>query len=209
MKIKKYHIIVLSLAILSLAGLGCQKADNTNQNVNNFGVNNNNNKNIAVNDLNANIANTNALAAAGSQTNANAANAQLAVAVSRGKSDVERIARFFTEFFGSFSTDSNYSNITGLKIYMTQNMQKWADDFVAEARKNKKGTAGYFGVTTKAISVKTDLFLEEQGKAEVTVSCQRREATGTSTNARIYYQDMTVSFLKEKGVWKVNEAKWK
>ena len=204
MKTKKYHIIVLSFAILSLAGLGCKKADNANQNINSAAVNN---KNIAINGSNANISNTNA--SIGGQENANTANPQQANAISRGKSDVEKIARFFTEFFGSFSTDSNYSNVTGLKIYMTQNMQKWADGFVADAKKNKSKEAGYFGVTTKTVSVKTDSFSEEQGKAEVIVSCQRREATGTSTNARIYYQDMSVSFLKEKGVWKVNEAKWK
>ena len=205
MKTKKYHIIVLSFAILSLAGLGCKKADNANQNINSAAADN---KNIAVSGSNANISNTNAVP--DGQTNANrSADAQQANAASRGKSDVEKIARFFTEFFGSFSTDSNYGNVTGLKIYMTQNMQKWADGFVADAKKNKNKEAGYFGVTTKAVSVKTDSFSEEQGKAEVTVSCQRREATGTSTNARIYYQDMTVSFLKEKGVWKVNEAKWK
>ena len=196
MKIKKMQLIVLLLAVLALAGLGCKKVDNANQNINSAAVNN---KNIAVNGSNTNISNT----------NANTANPQQANAASRGKSDVEKIARFFTEFFGSFSTDSNYGNVTGLKIYMTQNMQKWADGFTADAKKNKNKEAGYFGVTTKAVSVKTDSFSEEQGKAEVTVSCQRREATGTSTNARIYYQDMTVSFLKEKGVWKVNEARWK
>src|SRR3989304_1654366 len=204
MKIAKSQIIILLFISLALAGLGCKKADNANKNINSAAVNN---KNIAINGSNANISNTNA--STGGQENANTANPQQANAISRGKSDVEKIARFFTEFFGSFSTDSNYSNVTGLKIYMTQNMQKWADGFVADAKKNKSKEAGYFGVTTKAVSVKTDSFSEEQGKAEVTVSCQRREATGTSTNARIYYQDMTVSFLKEKGVWKVNEAKWK
>ncbi|TAN57599.1 hypothetical protein EPN15_03680 [Patescibacteria group bacterium] len=204
MKYKRVQFIALILAVIALAGLGCKKADNANININSaLG----DNKNIAVSGSNKNISNTNA--SIGGQANANTANPQQANAASRGKSDVEKIARFFTEFFGSFSTDSNYGNVTGLKIYMTQNMQKWADGFVADAKKNKNNAAGYFGVTTKAVSVKTDSFSEEQGKAEVTVSCQRREATGTSTNARIYYQDMTVSFLKEKGVWKVNEAKWK
>lgn len=204
MKTKKYHIFVLAFAILTLAGLGCKKADNANQNINSAAADN---KNVAINGSNATISDANV--SIGGQANANTANSQQANAASRGKSDVEKIARFFTEFFGSFSTDSNYSNVTGLKIYMTQNMQKWADSFVADAKKNKNNAAGYFGVTTKAVSVKTDSFSEEKGKAEVTVSCQRREATGTSTNARIYYQDMLISFVKEKGVWKVNEAKWK
>lgn len=204
MKTKKYHIIVLSFAILTLAGLGCKKADNINENINNAAAGN---KNGAVNISNANLSNTNVPIEG--QANLNTNNAQLAIAVSRGKNDVEKIARFFTEFFGSFSTDSNYTNVTGLKIYMTQNMQKWADSFVADAKKNKNNAAGYFGVTTKAVSVKTDSFSDETGKAEATVSCQRREATGTSTNARIYYQDMNLKFVKEKGVWKVDEARWR
>ena len=204
MKIKKIQFIALLLAVFALAGLGCKKTDNANQNINNAAIDN---KNVAVNGSNANISNINA-------SNRRPSKREYCKfpASNRGEPREKRcgkIARFFTEFFGSFSTDSNYGNVTGLKIYMTQSMQKWADSFVADAKKNKNNAAGYFGVTTKAVSVKTDSFSEEQGKAEVTVSCQRREATGTSTNARIYYQDITVSFVKEKGVWKVNEAKWK
>ncbi|MEK7130647.1 MAG: hypothetical protein AAB793_03265, partial [Patescibacteria group bacterium] len=143
MKIKKIQFIALLLAVFALAGLGCKKTDNANQNINNAAIDN---KNVAVNGSNANISNINA--SIGGQANANTANSQQAIAVSRGKSDVEKIARFFTEFFGSFSTDSNYGNVTGLKIYMTQSMQKWADSFVADAKKNKNNAAGYFGVTT-------------------------------------------------------------
>src|SRR3990170_4010238 len=133
MKIAKSQIIILLFISLALAGLGCKKADNANKNINSAAVNN---KNIAINGSNTNISNTNA--SIGGQENANTANPQQANAISRGKSDVEKIARFFTEFFGSFSTDSNYSNVTGLKIYMTQSMQKWADGFTADAKKNKK-----------------------------------------------------------------------
>lgn len=205
MKTRKHQIIALVLASIALFGLGCKKADNANKNVDNSAAGN---KNTAVN-----FSNTNSLPANSdnvSPGNVNSGSSiQPANTAGRGKSDVEKIARFFTEFFGSYSTDSNYGNVTGLKIYMTQNMQKWADTFVAEARKNKIPSGGYFGVTTKAVSVKTNSFSDEQGKAEVTVSCQRREATGTSTNARIYYQDMNLKFLKEKGMWKVDEAKWK
>ena len=118
MKIAKSQIIILLFISLALAGLGCKKADNANQNIDSAAVDN---KNIAVSGSNTNISNTNA--SIGGQENANTANPQQANATSRGKSDVEKIARFFTEFFGSFSTDSNYGNVTGLKIYMTQNMQ--------------------------------------------------------------------------------------
>lgn len=208
MQNKKIVIITLFFSVLALAGAGCAKSEllNNNGNGNNPELNVNN----AVNLFNANSAavpsNSNE-SAVNSGINANSGSQTVSEA--QIKSNVEKIARFFTEYFGSFSTDADYGNITGLKVYMTQSMQKWADGFVAEARKTKNPAGGYFGVTTKAVSVKTDSFSNEQGKAEVLVSTQRRESTGTSTNSRIYYQDMSVGFVKEKGVWKVNEAKWR
>ncbi len=205
-QIKKTQLIVLAFAVLLLAGLGCKQAENVNTNGSQAQTNQNTNGSISLPNTNTggNAGNSNVVV-----SNSNASGTVVQTnSEAKAKSDVEKIARFFTEYFGSYSTDSNFTNVTGLKIYMTQNMQKWADSFVQDAKKSQQNTTGYFGVTTKAVSLQTRTFSDSQGTAQVIVSTQRREATGTSTNARIYYQDMTVSFAKEKGVWKVNEAVW-
>jgi hypothetical protein len=125
------------------------------------------------------------------------------------KTDLSRMAAAFAERFGSYSNQSNFENILDLKNFMTNQMQAWADDFIAKSRAERPDTSIYWGVTTKALKTTILNFDETKGVAEILVSTQRREATGTTTNARIYYQDIAIKFVKENGVWKVDEAIWK
>ena len=63
-------------------------------------------------------------------------------------------------------------------------------------------------MTTKAVSGKVKQFDDDLGKAEITVSTQRRMSTGSMSNAVSYSQDITIKFIKESGVWKVDSAYW-
>ncbi len=125
------------------------------------------------------------------------------------KSDISRLASAFSERFGSYSNQANFENITDLKFFMTKRMQAWADDFIEKARAEKPDTSIYWGITTRALKTEIINFNENLGTAEIIVKNQRREAVGTTTNAKIYYQDLSLKFLKEDGVWKVDEAVWK
>ncbi|MFH1173242.1 MAG: hypothetical protein V1692_01800 [bacterium] len=137
---------------------------------------------------------------------------QTAPAVSstdKTKSTLARLASSFTERFGSYSNQSNYTNFEDLYDFMTSPMKSWAQTMVAELRdKNSTGNNLYFGLTTKSLSAKVTAFDETAGQAEILVKTQRREATGTTSNARIYYQDMVIKMVNENGVWKVDGAFW-
>lgn len=124
------------------------------------------------------------------------------------KSDISRLASAFSERFGSYSNQANFENITDLKVFMTKKMQAWADDFIEKARAEKTDTSIYWGITTRALKTEILNFDESLGKAEILVSTQRREAVGTTTNAKIYYQDISLKFQKEDGIWKVDGAVW-
>ncbi len=118
-----------------------------------------------------------------------------------------RMAAAFAERFGSFSNQSNYGNISDLKIFMSAKMRGWADDFV-EQQKEKQGDTGvYSGVTTKALFQEVKEFDEPAGRAEILVKTQRRETAG-DTEAAAFYQDIVIKFVKEKGEWKVDSAEW-
>lgn len=126
-----------------------------------------------------------------------------------GQIDLERLAKSFSERFGSFSNQSNYSNITDLKMFMSEKMQKWADTYVAKNSKSSSDNAVYYGVTTKALSVKTQSYNESAGTAEIIVQTRRRESVGTSNNSsNLYSQDILISFVKEDSAWKVSSAYW-
>jgi hypothetical protein len=123
--------------------------------------------------------------------------------------DLERIAKSFAERFGSFSNQSNFSNITDLEIFMSQKMKSWSDNYIKKNQKANVADEVYYGLTTKAVSAKTESFDEGAGTAKIIVSTRRREAMGTTNNAsKLYNQDVAISFVKEAQVWKVDSAIW-
>ena len=122
--------------------------------------------------------------------------------------DLARIASAFAERFGSFSNQSDYENIRDLKLFMSSKMQTWADNYISQAQANHQQTAIYYGITTKAISTEVKQFNSESGQAEILIKNQRKEATGTTINASIFYQDIIIKFVREKGAWKIDSAIW-
>ena len=122
---------------------------------------------------------------------------------------LERMASSFAERFGSFSNQSNYSNVLDLRMFMTEKMKAWAENYVEKNKKNSVASDIYFGVTTKAVSSNTETFDEDKGEAIILVKTRRREATGTTNNSsKIYNQDILISFVKEDEAWKVDSAYW-
>lgn len=125
------------------------------------------------------------------------------------KTTLTRLAASFAERFGSYSNQSDYANFEDLYDFMTAAMKQWAEKMVAELRTRARGSNDiYFGITTKALSSSLSNFSETSSQAEVLVKTQRREASGSTANARIYYQDIIIKFVKEKEVWKVDGAFW-
>ncbi|MEA3464037.1 MAG: hypothetical protein U9R14_03110 [Patescibacteria group bacterium] len=122
--------------------------------------------------------------------------------------DLKRMAAAFAERFGSYSNQSDYGNMRGLKIFMSKKMQAWADDFIKQDRAKKIKTSIYYGITTKAIAQEVNKFDKSTGQAEILVKAQRREAIGTANNATTFYQDIIVRFIREKDIWKVDQAEW-
>ena len=122
--------------------------------------------------------------------------------------DLERIALSFSERFGSYSNHSDFRNILDLKIFMSKSMQSWADKYVKSLKEKSNPTDVYFGVTTKSVTSEVVNFDKNNNSAEILIKTQRKESTGTLKNARVYYQDIIVKFIKEDKVWRVNSAYW-
>lgn len=122
--------------------------------------------------------------------------------------DIKKIAEFFAERFGSYSNQSNYGNIVDLKLFMTEKMQVWADNYVDELKASNNGNAAYYGVTSIAIASKANSFNATSGTAEVLVTTQRQESSVGGENKDPYYQDVLISLTKEGGEWKVDSAFW-
>ena len=87
-------------------------------------------------------------------------------------------------------------------------MKNWADDFV---KKNNidRDVSVYYGITTKSISQKIEFIDQDSGQVNILVNTLRRESGGSLLEDFSFYQEALVSFVLEKGFWKVNSANWK
>ena len=119
-----------------------------------------------------------------------------------------KMANSFAERLGSYSNQENYANIITLKILMTVSMQKWADNYVAAAMKSNPYPGYYQGLTTHAVTSEVKNFDNAKGAASILVHAQKVQSTATSTDNTSYNEDLLVSFVKENGQWKVDNAKW-
>jgi hypothetical protein len=122
--------------------------------------------------------------------------------------DLKRMAASFAERFGSYSNQANYGNIKDLKIFMSSSMKEWADDYIQKEIAKNADKSIYYGTTTKAAGTEVISFNETAGVAEILVNTQRRTASGVMNNAETSQQDILIKYVKEKGAWKVNSAKW-
>jgi flagellar basal body-associated protein FliL len=119
-----------------------------------------------------------------------------------------KMASSFAERLGSYSNQENYANIINLKIFMTVSMQKWADNYVAAAKKSNPYSGAYQGLTTHAVTSEIKNFDSAKGVADILIHAQKVQSTASSTNNASYTEDLLVTFVKENGQWKVDNAKW-
>ena len=129
--------------------------------------------------------------------------------VRSSKDDLIRMSSSFSERFGSYSNQSDYSNLSHLMIFMSEKMKKWAEDFIEKSRIEKGPTDIYYGITTRAVKAEMVKYDEDSGLAEVLVNTRRKEANISSDNqSNSFSQNVSINFIKENGVWKVDSARW-
>lgn len=121
-------------------------------------------------------------------------------------SDAAKISSLFATRLGSFSNQSDYGNVTDLKIFMTPSMREWADKYVAEL-KSQEYTGEYYGITTNTLTTKVLSYDDKTGKAKVEVTTERREDRGTTLGTS-YQQKMTLDLVKDNNSWLVDNAVW-
>ncbi|MDP2630488.1 MAG: hypothetical protein Q8P56_03710 [Candidatus Uhrbacteria bacterium] len=113
----------------------------------------------------------------------------------------------FVERLGSYSNQGNLENLSDLLPVMSDSMSAWAQKQIDE-QTNKPFQTVYHGVTTKSLQYTLTKFEDAKGIAELKISTQRKELIGSSTNARVYNQDIIVKLVKKDTAWVVDGAYW-
>ncbi|MEA2065193.1 MAG: hypothetical protein U9O66_02760 [Patescibacteria group bacterium] len=123
--------------------------------------------------------------------------------------DFTIIANITAEKFGSYSSDThNFENLRDMQDLMTDRMKQWTDDFIDNLSIDNSLPQEYYGVTTRALSVKIISHNEKQD-VEVVVSCQKEEIKGRDNPiSKIKYQDARIKMLYVNEKWIVDELQW-
>jgi len=124
------------------------------------------------------------------------------------KNNIERMNLNFIESLGSYSNQSDFQNMVGLKVFATSKMQIWIDNFIKKEKEQNKLVNNYYGITTKALSIKENNFNTEKNQVNILINVQRQEAKESTLNFKVFYQDVLVKSIKEGEYWKIDEVEW-
>lgn len=182
-------MLTAALAVLYLVR-GDDEATNTNTSNSNVNAVENTNSSVTVNTN----ANTNAAA------NTNVDTVQ-GIDITE---DSQLLSETFAERYGSFSTDTDFANIEGLYIYMTDSYKTSQQASVATQRANASSES--YGVTTNVIT--TALNTTNESYAKYTHETRRvKTRIGEDDNA--YNQTIVIELQYTDNGWRVNNATWK
>lgn len=117
------------------------------------------------------------------------------------KAVLQQTARYFTEIFGSYSSDNNFQNLKDLKSLMTTTYwAKWEKD-LANITSNTT-----YSVWSQAMNATIDQYSASAGT--VTVLCKRGERKSKTEKENIFYQSAQVNLVKVNGTWLVDKVVW-
>lgn len=118
------------------------------------------------------------------------------------RAEIERTTRLFAERFGSYSNYSGFDNISSLQSLMTPSMIDYTNGL---AEQNDRGTTSseYFGVSTKLLGIKIDVF-SESNQATVDIIVQEQVQQGLKGEIEVRTRDGRVELLYRNGKWLVN-----
>ena len=125
--------------------------------------------------------------------------------VSLDESNIETVARNFTERYGSWSNHNKKDNFKSAEIYMTVNMKQILNDFIVNTEELSDDYTEYYGISTKVLNIEV-LDLIEGESASLNISTQRREIRGDLEN--IIYKNLRLNLIKKDNDWLVNDAEW-
>jgi len=128
-------------------------------------------------------------------------------AADQSRDNATQLAIFFTERYGSSSSQADFSNLIDAQVFMTEAFRNQTNALVVSER-NKAQAQTYQSVITKAVVVDFATYNEATGVAEGSVQTKRLE-TDMEGKTKSYDQTLTISLKKVGSDWQVDGADWK
>jgi hypothetical protein len=122
------------------------------------------------------------------------------------RSSLRSLASAFAERYGSYSNQGDYENLEELQVLMTDKFSQETAGFIRQSRAVDPGVATYIGLTTRSLNTTIRGLDELAGRATVIVNTQREEIS--ARGGRVFYQEISLEFIREGEIWRVNSATW-
>ncbi len=122
------------------------------------------------------------------------------------RATIEALAKAFAERYSSYSTESNFSNITDLYSQMTTSFATKSQQDVAIGQSKPPATT-FSATIARAIKVDLVNFDPAGGTAKAEVMLQIQQLTSASDPGTVSYQTMVLTMIKVDTAWKVDSAK--
>jgi len=129
---------------------------------------------------------------------------QVVGVVTNVNANLKNVATLFTERYGSYSTDANFENLKSVESLSTPELVSSLKKLIKDGE--GKPVAGFYGVTTKVVTV--DVLSQNSSTAEVEVATQRQESFSREGEVKITYQALKLSLDKQGNNWLVSSADW-
>lgn len=126
----------------------------------------------------------------------------------KATASVAVVAKNFTEIYGSYSNQSDYSNLEAVLPLLSSRYRAEIAATLNNLRASYKPGATYEGTTTLVVGSATESLNDVAGTATVLVKTQRKISQGTQASYTVKYQDIRLNLIKEAGNWLVDNAKW-
>lgn len=119
-------------------------------------------------------------------------------------SSASTVARVFVERFGSYSTESGYTNIDDVMSLTTVELQGRLQSLLEAAQKGAQ--SDYYGVSTRLMGSKAEATSETSMTYKMLT--QRQESFDSPANTSVRYQDIRVVLTKSGENWLVSDFTW-
>lgn len=123
--------------------------------------------------------------------------------ISPAEKEARRLAIFFVERFGTYSSDAGSAYVDDLRGFMATAMQTWTKSYL----KNQPKHDGYFAITAATAGIDTTLFSAAKQQAKFALIVNRSETAGGKIDK--YQQKADIELVQNSGgQWKVNSLYW-
>ena len=125
----------------------------------------------------------------------------------REERELEVFITQFIERWGSYSNQDDFTSIRDLSSQGTRRLQGFIDSYISDLQSAHPYQQGYFGLSTKVVTVELAGFSLGASRFSSLVGTRREESVGSQN--RSFNQEVEVRLIKSGGDWFVDGVFWK